>query len=180
MSNRAGLRKQAGFSVVETVIASFVLMVGILSMVAMLANSVALMNTSQYEYIAQQKAEEAVESIYTARNAKQDSWANINNVSAGGLFVDGSTLLCDPGNDGVLGTLDDNCNILDAIATPGPDGILGNADDQVIPLNGFTRTITISPIAGVTDVRQIKVVVTYRVGKVQRSYTLMTNISQYS
>ena len=180
MSNRMRRRSQAGFTLIETTIAGVVLMVGILSLAAMLANSIALMNTSQNEYIAQQKAEEAIESVYTARNARQDTWANINNISQGGLFTDAATPLCDPGNDGVLGTADDNCNLIDSIVTPGPDGILGTADDVNIPLANFTRKITISAISGVTDVRQITVVVTYTQGGLQRSYTLTTNISQYS
>ncbi|HXQ27285.1 MAG TPA: hypothetical protein VN822_12825 [Candidatus Acidoferrales bacterium] len=180
MSNRTRQRTQAGFTLIETAIAGVVLMIGILSLAAMLANSIALMSTSQNEYIAQQKAEEAVESIYTARNARQDTWANINNISLGGVFTDGATLLCDPGNDGILGTADDNCNVIDSIVTPGPDGILGTPDDVNIPLANFTRKITISAISGVTDVRQITVVVTYTQGGLQRSYTLTTNISQYS
>ena len=180
MSDSMRRRTQSGFTLIETAIAGAVLTIGILALAGMLANSVALMSTSQNEYIAQQKAQEAIESIYTARNAKQNSWADINNASLGGIFADGPQLLCDPGPDGIIGTLDDNCTIIDSIVMPGPDGILGTPDDQYFPLGGFTRTITIMPIPGVTDVREITVVVSYKQGGIQRSYTLRTNISQYS
>ena len=61
----------ARFTLIETMVAVMVLAVGVLGLAAMLASSVARMNVSQDEYIAQQKAAEAVESIFTARNTGQ-------------------------------------------------------------------------------------------------------------
>lgn len=173
-------RPQAGFTLMETMIALIILAVGVLALAGMLADGLAYMSMSQDEYIAEQKAAEAVESVYTARDVSQTTWANINNVSTGGLFVDGPTRLCDPGLDGIEGTADDNCAIYDSIWTPGPDGRLGTADDVKMPLTNFTRTIVIAPVAGRADLRQITVTITYTAAKFRRSYTLVTNISQYS
>lgn len=164
----------------ETMIALIVMAVGVLALAGMLADGLAYMSMSQDEYIAEQKAAEAVESIYTARDVSQTTWANINNVSAGGIFVDGPTQLCDPGLDGIEGTADDNCAIYDSIWTPGPDGKLGTADDVKMPLTNFTRTIVIAAVAGRADLRQITVTITYTAAKFRRTYTLVTNISQYS
>jgi len=164
----------------ETMIAMVVLAIGVLALAAMLGDGLAYMAMSQDEYLAEQKAAEAVESVYTARDVGQTTWANINNVSAGGIFVDGPTSLCDPGTDGIEGTADDNCALPDVIWSPGPDGKLGTADDIKIPLSRFTRTILIAPVAGRADLRQITVSITYTVERFTRTYTLVTNISQYS
>lgn len=170
----------AGFTLIETMIAMVVLAVGVLALAAMLADGLAYMDMSQDEYIAEQKAAEAVESVYTARDVGQTTWANINNVSAGGIFIDAPTPLCDPGNDGIEGTADDNCALPDVIYTPGPDGRLGTGDDVKVPLSTFTRTILIQPVPGRADLRQVTVSITYTASRFKRTYTLVTNISQYS
>lgn len=177
----------AGFTLVETLIALVVLAVGILSMAAMLGTCVALMSTSEYDYIAQQKALEAVESIYTARDLQQTSWVNINNTTSGGIFLSGPQQLCAPGPDGIIGTQDDDCTQPDYIAKPNPatgfldttPTISANGDAEV-QLASFRRTITINPVVGSTDLRQIIVTINYTAGRFQRSYTLTTYISQYS
>lgn len=180
MTGRNRHSAHAGFTLIETMIAMAVLAVGVLALAAMLADGLAYMGMSQDEYIAEQKAAEAVESVYTARDVGQTTWANINNVSGGGIFTDGPTQLCDPGLDGILGTADDNCAIPDSIWTPGPDGLLGTADDVNVPLGGFTRTILIQPVAGRPDLREITVSISYTASRFKRTYTLVTNISQYS
>jgi len=180
MSGKNRRRGDSGFTLMETMIAMVVLAIGILALAAMLGDGLAYMAMSQDEYIAEQKAAEAVESVYTARDVGQTTWANINNVSGGGIFVNGPTNLCDPGPDGIEGTADDNCALPDVIWSPGPDGKLGTADDIKIPLSRFTRTILIAPVAGRADLRQITVSITYTVERFTRTYTLVTNISQYS
>jgi prepilin-type N-terminal cleavage/methylation domain-containing protein len=158
----------AGFTLVETMVAIMVLAVGVLGLAAMLASSVAHMSVSQDEYIAQQKAAEAVESIFTARNTGQKTWNSLCNIGSAicpaGIFTATPTQLCDPGPDGIVGTADDNCALLDSIVTPGPDGKLGTGDDVLIGLSNFTRTITITAIPGTTEVPQITVTINYRRG----------------
>ncbi|HUO34654.1 MAG TPA: prepilin-type N-terminal cleavage/methylation domain-containing protein [Candidatus Acidoferrum sp.] len=176
-----------GFTLIETLIALVVLTVGVLGMAAVLANCIGIMSGAQYDYIAQQKALEAVESIYTARDLQQESWANIYNTNNGGIFLAGPQPLCAPGPDGIIGTADDDCTHPDYIAKPNPTTgfinttptISANGDGE-IPLGSYRRTITISPVANMTDLRQIIVTITYTAGRFQRSYTLTTYISQYS
>jgi prepilin-type N-terminal cleavage/methylation domain-containing protein len=55
-------RRAKGFTLIETMISVVVLSIGILSLAAILAYSLALMNAGQFDYIAQQKAAEAIES----------------------------------------------------------------------------------------------------------------------
>ncbi|MFZ0736883.1 MAG: prepilin-type N-terminal cleavage/methylation domain-containing protein [Candidatus Acidiferrales bacterium] len=175
--------RNRGFTLLETMIALVVLGVGILGLAAMLATSLAYMNSAQADFIAQQKAGEAIESIFTARDDQAVSWAQIQNVSAGGVFLNGAAKLCDPGVDGIVDTADDNLAQLDSIIKPGPDGILGTADDIVIPISDFyqmTRTITISNIVNEPSVRQIVITINYQAGRFSRKYTLTSYISQYS
>jgi prepilin-type N-terminal cleavage/methylation domain-containing protein len=175
--------KQQGFTLLETMVALCVLGIGLIALAAMLAGSMAYMNSSQADFIAQQKASEAIESIFTARDTQAVTYAQIQNVSAGGIFLDGPANLVDPGPDGVVDTADDNAAAPDTIIKPGPDGILGTADDIQIQLSVYykmQRTIAITNIAGENGVRMIVVTVTYTTGTFNRSYTLTSFISQYS
>jgi len=179
---RARMRRpsQAGFTLIEMMIATVVLSIGVLGLAATLADGLAYMDMSKYDYIAQQKASEAVESIFTARDMGEATWASICNVGngTGCIFLTGPRQLCDPGADGIVGTADDNCaGLPDAILLPGPDGKFSDA--VRVPLSNFTRTITITTINA--NLAQIQVVVTYSSGRwTGRTYTLTTNISNFS
>ncbi|MGA8074628.1 MAG: prepilin-type N-terminal cleavage/methylation domain-containing protein [Candidatus Acidiferrales bacterium] len=175
--------KQKGFTLVETMVALAVLGIGLVALAAMLASSIAYMNSSQADFIAQQKASEAIESIFTARDTQAITFSQIQNVAQGGIFQGGAQTLVDPGPDGVVDTADDLVNSPDTIIKPGPDGILGTADDIQIQLSVYynmRRTIVITPIVGVNNVRMITVTVTYTTGSFNRSYTLTSYISQFS
>jgi prepilin-type N-terminal cleavage/methylation domain-containing protein len=183
-------RRGAGFTLIETVIAIVILSVGILALAAMLADGLAYMSMSEYDYIAQQKAAEAIESIYTARNLGQATWSTICNVGSAvcgsGIFLTGAQTLCDPGPDGIVGTADDfsgsACSVQpDAILLPGAGGTYSSSP-QKIPLTtyNFQRTITVAAVAGVANLRTITVLITYTAGRFQRSYQLVTTISNFS
>ena len=177
---RMSKRSQTGFTLIEMLVASVVLSIGVLGLAATLADGLAYMDMSKYDYIAQQKASEAVESIFTARDMGEATWTSICNVGAGPgcIFMTGPRQLCDPGPDGIVGTADDNCaGLPDSIVLPGPDGKF--TDSVRVPLSIFTRTITITPINA--NLTQIQVVVTYTSGRwIGRNYTLTTNISNFS
>jgi hypothetical protein len=55
---------------------------------------------------------------------------------------------------------------------------LGNGDDRVVPLDNFTREIEIRDIAA--NLRQVRVVVRYRIGHLTRQYELRTFISSFA
>jgi prepilin-type N-terminal cleavage/methylation domain-containing protein len=180
-----------GFTLIETTIAIAILSIGVLGLCAMLMDCLAYMGMSQYDYIAQQKAASAIESIFTARDMGQLTWASVCNVGsavcAGGLFINGPQPLCDPGADGIVGTADDfsglGCAVQqDAIILLNGTGTYTSASATRAPLSNyqFLRTITITSVPNVANLRQIQVTITYTAGRFKRNYTLTTNISNFS
>jgi prepilin-type N-terminal cleavage/methylation domain-containing protein len=176
-------RKAAGFTLMETMVALVILGVGVLGLAAMLANAIAYMHGSQDDFIAQQKAEEAAEAIYTAKYTNNATFAQLSNNTAGnpaGLFIVGPTPLLQPGPDGLVGTVADAGQPPAYIVYPGPDNKLGTADDVKVGLGNFTRTIAISAVPGYTNsLNQVVITVNYRAGRFQRAYTLTTYVSAF-
>ena len=196
---RAGnsrVRKQAerGFSLLEVVISMAVLTVGLVSLLGVFGLAMASTQTSQQDMIAKQLANEALESVVTARNTSQIHWDDVQNVgapcsgSAGtcGLFVTAATSIYKAGADGIFGTTDDSIAGMQTLTEPGPDGIFGTADDLSIPLTGYKRTILISPVVDsnnnvVSSLRGINITVQYSTTQTRlpKTYVLSSFISQY-
>jgi prepilin-type N-terminal cleavage/methylation domain-containing protein len=172
-----------GFTLLETMISLVVLGVGVLGLCAMLADALAYMQSSQDAFIAQQKAEEAAEAIYTAKYTNNATFAQLSNNSAGnpaGLFLSTPQPLLVPGADGLVGTVGDAGGTPAYIVYPGPDGKLGTADDVKQSLGNFTRTVTITSVPGYTNsLNQVVITVKYITGKFTRSYSLTTYVSAY-
>ena len=175
-------RLPAGFTLIEAMISIVILSFGVLSLAAVYAQGIMFASLTQYDYIAEKKAEEAVETIFTARDTKVLTWAQIQNAAQGGVFLGGPQPLLDPGADGLIGTADDNAALPDSIIIgPGPDGILGTADDKVVNLNPWmTRTIAIAGVTGETNLRQITITINYQMGRIRRTYTLISYISAFA
>lgn len=174
-------RTTAGFTLIEALVAMAILTVGLLGMAQAFYLGMRHMSTSSANLIAREKAREAVESVHTARDTRTITWAQIENVVNGGVFLDGPQPLYTAGADGLVDTADDAAAGLETLRDPGPNGILGDADDIATPLTGFTRQIEILELSPVNlDLRQIVVTVTYRVGPQRGSYVLRTFISAYS
>ncbi len=152
MMRRGGntrLRRNAesGVSLLEVVISMAVLTVGMVSMLGVFGLAMAATQTSQSDMIAKQLANESYESIITARNTSQITWAQIQNVSNGGiLHSTGAQPIYNAGADGIYGTADDAVAGEQTLQDPGPDGVYQTADDILIPLTGYQRTILISPV----------------------------------
>src|SRR5271155_3339547 len=98
----------AGFTLIEAMLSIVVLSIGVLSMLAVYAQGIFLASLSQYDYVAEKKAEQAVEAIFTARDIKQLTWSSIQNVSGNGVFLDGAQPILVPGTDGLVGTATDS------------------------------------------------------------------------
>ena len=175
-------RLPAGFTLIEAMISIVILSFGVLSLAVVYAQGIMYASLTQYDYIAEKKAEEAVETIFTARDTKILTWAQIQNVAQGGVFLGGAQPLLDPGADGLVGTADDNVALPDSIIIgPGADGILGTSDDKVVNLNPWmTRTIAISTVAGESNLRQVTITINYTIGRIQRNYTLISYISAFA
>ncbi|MCU1317097.1 MAG: hypothetical protein JWN63_2419 [Candidatus Acidoferrum typicum] len=177
---------RSGFTLLEAMIAIVILSFGILSLAAVYAQGIQVANMTQMDYIAEKKAEEAVETIFAARDSHLLLWTNIRNVTGLGGVNDG-VFLVDPqpllaaGPDGLYGTLDDDKTNPDVvILDPGPDKILGTSDDVVMSLRHMTRTIAIADVPGESGLRQITITLTYTAGSMSRQYTLVSFIAQFS
>jgi prepilin-type N-terminal cleavage/methylation domain-containing protein len=171
-----------GFTLIETMIAMAILSFGILSLAAVYSQGLRISNVNQVQFIAQQKAQQALESIYTARNTGYLSWAQIANVSGSGVFLDNPQPLYAPGPDGIVGTADDDASKPDGITTgPGPDRMLGTADDVITKLNPWmTRTIAIAPVTNFPNLKTITITINYKYEGRTYQFTLQSLISSYS
>ena len=167
---------------IEVMVAMVVLAAGVLSLVSILTQGLRANYQTQIQYIAQQKAQEAMESIFTARDTRLYTSAAINNVSNGGIFMNGAMPLCAPGPDGLFGTADDDCTQPDSITiAPGPDNIFGTADDIKINLNPWmTRTIVIAPAANTNNLKTITVTINWTFQGQTSQYQLLSFISNFS
>jgi prepilin-type N-terminal cleavage/methylation domain-containing protein len=184
-----------GFTLIETMIAIAILSFGVVSLLAVFGMAVSVTQNAQENLIARQKALQTMESVYTARNSQQITFAQIANIASGGIFTNAATPLWAAGPDGLVNTADDipfaaaapcpagpECLVL-----PGKDGILGTADDVGMSLSNFTRQIQIASVLeddGVTinpNLRQITVTITYYTGSshIPQTYTVTGLISAF-
>ena len=177
---------QAGFSLLEALISAVVLTIGLLAVCATLAMGLSSTQYVQMDTIARQRATQALESIYTARQTATVTFAQIENVSGTGtgIFTSGYVPLTDAGPDGIEGTIDDVPAA--AITVPGPSGTLTGSTppDRSISLTGFQRQILISDvvIGGTTNtnLRQIQVSIKYPTpAGFYRTYTVQAMISSF-
>jgi type II secretory pathway pseudopilin PulG len=180
MSPRSG--NEAGFSLVESVVAVGILAVGLLAVAAGFLQGLTQMKGSNFDILAREKAAEAIESVFTARDTRTILWAQIKNVagasgSDGGIFTDGARALTMPGSDGLVNTGDDSTTI-ETLVQPGGDGLLGTADDVSQPLANFTREVEIREVS--PTLRQLRVIIRYTVGTDNREFVLATYISSYA
>ena len=182
MKRLAKKQGSRGFTLLECMVAMAVLSFGILSLVSVFTQGLKNSYQAQIQFIAQQKAREAMETIFTARDTKILTWAQIANASQGGVFTDGPQALCDPGPDGLFGTADDNCGIPDAVVTgPGPDKIFGTADDKTLPLTPWmTRTIVFTPDPNIVNLNKITVTINWTYEGQTGSISISSYISNYS
>lgn len=176
---------QSGFTLIEAMMSILILSVGLLSAAVIYAQGIQYASTTQFDYIAQKKAEQTVEAIFAARDTGALSWATIQNQSSDpkGVFMDGPQPMLQPGPDGLVGTVSDSGSPHELVTIgPNASGQLGTSSDQTVDLNPWmTRTIAITSVTNETNLRQITVTINYKVGKAPaRSYTLVTNISAFS
>jgi prepilin-type N-terminal cleavage/methylation domain-containing protein len=191
----AVMRKQnasSGFSLIEVMMAVVVLAAGLLSILGLFVFSLSTMQTAQEDLIAREKAKEALESVASARDNGQITYAQIQNVASGGLFDPNPQpiyLSCNnTSTSGIINTADYVAKCaptIESVQLPGPDGVFGTPDDITLPLTNFTRRVTITNITTATgavnpNLRQLQITVTYvgqRGGKGQ--YTVTSYISRF-
>jgi hypothetical protein len=172
---------EQGFSLVEALTAISLLSMGLLSLAAVFTMSLTRMTNSTWDILAKEKASEAIENILAARDEGRLTWDEINNTSAtDGVFAVGPQALLDPGPDRLVNTADDDDEAPSHLRRPGPDGQLLTADDEVINLSQFTREIVITAADGGGTLRQIRVIITYRMGGITRQFEMSSYLSSYA
>lgn len=187
MKTKTTKRDERGFTLLEAMISTVIVTVGLVGMIAVFAVAMASTQNVQLDAIARQKSTEALESIFTARETSQITWAQIQNTSssATGIFTPGLVTLTDPGADGLDGTADDvpAANII----VPGPSGAITGSSppDVTLVLSNFKRQIQINTVNNTDgslnpNLRQIIVTVQYPAASGRtRSYTVQALISSY-
>lgn len=172
---------EAGTTLIEVTLAMAVLTVGALGAAGVFTSGMQKATSSPGDLIATQKAQEAVESVFAARDSHKLTWSQIRNVHGetgndGGVFLDGAQQLKDAGNDGLVNTVDDGG--IEEVRYPGRDRIMRTSDDTFIQLGQFRRTIAITQVS--TTLRVIKVTMSYPANAQTRTFTLTTYISNVS
>jgi type II secretory pathway pseudopilin PulG len=167
---------QSGFSLVETVFAIGILSVGALGMAGVFAQGMQRTTSSPGELVATQKAAEAIESVFSARDSHSITWNQIRNQAYGGIFKNGPTPMTVAGADGVVNTDDDGA--IESVDLPGPDQRLGTSDDVTTTLTGFTREIAITDLS--VDLRSITVTIVYTINGQQKTFALTALISSFA
>ncbi|MCC7008874.1 MAG: prepilin-type N-terminal cleavage/methylation domain-containing protein [Acidobacteria bacterium] len=181
MTRRARPGADAGFTLIEVLVAMVLTSIGVLALMAATTLMARKITGSQEQFIASQRASEAIESVFKARDNRVLTWAQIRNRvgesgADGGIFFDGPRDVRDPGADGLVNTTDDGD--LATVVKPGPDALLGTADDITTPLFGFTREIEIRNLG--PSLRRVRVIVRYRTAAGPGQYVLTTFLSSYA
>jgi hypothetical protein len=160
-------RGQAGFGYVEALISMLILTIGLLGLLAYLSFALVQNTVARDDLIAKQKAREALESIFTARNTQGITFEQIGNVAGGGIFLDGYQPLYKPDSLGLIGT--DSHGEAETLVTP---------EGEVYALDRFERQIAI--LAAGKDLRRVEVTVRFTTTQGwQREYQVTSLVSRY-
>jgi prepilin-type N-terminal cleavage/methylation domain-containing protein len=157
-------RDTSGFTLIETLIAMGLVTIGLLALAGAIGFGSRALLGSQDQLVASQRAAEAIEGVFKARDSRVLLWARIQNAlgasgSDGGVFLDGPQSLRNPGPDGVINTVDDSGEV-----EPG--------------LREFTREIEIRNLG--PSLRRVRVIVRYPVAGGTREFVLITFVSSYA
>jgi type II secretory pathway pseudopilin PulG len=172
---------ERGISLIETMIAVGIMSVCLIGTASVLTQGVQRTNSSPGDLIATQKAQEAIESVFSARDSKVLTWAQLQNVYGqsgmdGGIFLDAEQPIKEAGSDGLVGTADDGA--IESVTYPGRDGLYGTVDDEMKSMDGYAREIRIRDVQ--PNLRSITVTVSFQSGNMRRGYTLTAYISTYA
>ena len=172
-----------GFSLAETVIALGVLTTGVLGAAGVLAAGMQNLSSSPADVVVTQKAAQAIEAVFSARDSHKLTWAQIRNVNGAAATAASSSTApaAEAGRSGWTGEHRRRHDGRNHDVAGQGDQLLGTADDVVITLNGYTREIKIRDVINENgELRSIVVTITYQSGPTKRTYTLSSFISSYS
>ena len=139
-------RRQQGFTLLEVLISMFVLTVGLVSMLGVFATAMAATQSAQQDMMAKQLAQQAMETIYTARETANLTWDQIQNVGGAGspgIFRTGLQAIKQPGTDGIYGSINDGASAAsDHDFARDRTGLSELSDDIIMGLTNYQRSIT--------------------------------------
>ncbi|MGD0124788.1 MAG: prepilin-type N-terminal cleavage/methylation domain-containing protein [Terriglobia bacterium] len=181
---------ERGFTLLEVLIAMAILVVGLISMAYGIGIGLAAVQMSTMDTIAREKAREAMEDVFTARDTSAIAFTQICNIPTSGgnpsncLFVNGLQPMYTSDSSGLVNTnASATQGTLETYVTPGPDGILGTADDVPYNLTGFQRSIQVTALSssdGYTNLAQVTVTIQYNpLPWLSRTVTMITVMSPY-
>ena len=183
-------KNECGFTIIEVMISMIVMVVGLVSLLAVMGIAMASTQSSEQNAIAKRLANEAMESILTARETDAVQWSMIANgncaVGTGcttGIFLPGAQQINLPGVDGIIGTSDDAAAGPQILEQPGSTGVYAGTcpPDTCLQLTNYQRTIAITPYNGNPTLNSVTITITYTNPqiKVPQNYVLSTLISEY-
>jgi len=157
--------RQKGFSMIEVVVAIFILTIALIGTAAALTFALEFGAISKNVTGAKTVIVSSIEEIESLRNSQRLQYkqiantGNVDNTDTENSFTGFTTgfqpVSLNPGPDGVNGTADD-------MVDPGPDSTYGTGDDFTNPgleRSGFQRQVTVSDIS--TTIKKIEVRVRY-------------------
>jgi hypothetical protein len=170
-------------------VALAILVVGLLSVAYGIGLGLEGVQMSTMDTIAREKAREAMEDVFTARDTSTINFTQICNIPTSGsnpyncLFVNGYTPMYVTDSLGLVNTTAAAQGSIETYTTPGPDGILGTADDVTYNLSGFQRSIqvtTISSSDNYTQLAQVTITIIYNpLPWLSRTLKMTTVMSPY-
>ena len=159
------VKKQDGFSLIEAVVAIFIMTIGLIGTAAALSYAIHYGTVSRTVTSAKSIIFAQIEEVEALRNSRRLDFKQIANVGGvdntntpatfSGFSSGFKELSLNPGPDGVNGTDDD---LLD----PGADGSYGTADDFSNPAlvrSGYLRQITVTNLS--SSMKRIEIKVRY-------------------
>ncbi len=158
---------QQGFTLLEAVVAIFVLTIGLVGTAAAITFALEFSSISRNVTSGKLLIVSTIEEVESLRNSRRLDFAQIENVGSvdntgaenpfNGFSNGFKEVSTNPGPDGVNGTDDD-------LIAPGPDNVYGTGDDftdNSLARRGYARKISITNLPGSTVLKKIEVQVQY-------------------
>lgn len=160
-------KSESGFSILEVIIAIFILTTALIGTAAAITYALELGATSRNVGKAKLVVVSTIEEIESLRNARRLDFKQLSNVSEvdntdskntfNGFSTGFKEVSLNPGPDGVIGTDDD-------LKDAGADKIYGTPDDYDNPAlirSGYQRQISISYLPSDSTIKKVEVRVKY-------------------
>lgn len=158
---------EQGFSMVEVIIAIFILTIGLMSTAAAVTFALEFGAISKNVSNGKLVIVSSIEEIESLRNSRRLDFKQIANVggvdnngspnSFNGFSTEFRAVSLSPGPDGVNGTNDD-------LTDPGTDGVFGSGDDfnnPALERSGYSRRIKITNLTGSETIKKVEIKVRY-------------------